>query len=441
VNYSGKTVLIFGLARSGIAAAELLKRHGATVIGVDDSRLPEFNNTNFDFIYTGIDWPAKLSVQPDEIVISPGVPLTHSYLQNSTSPIIGEMELATRFYNGRIIAITGTNGKTTTTELTAHLLKSIGIESVATGNTGLPFSLYADTLSKDSIAVIEVSSFQLETIDKFSVDVAVVLNLAPDHLDRYDTLDDYYLTKRKLFLSAKESGVSITWTSCQIARDWEPPGLQLFGDQESGAVCYIKEGSLYHNQKKLIEIDELGLTGAPNMLNVMASVTAVSSVVENISGIEQGLKSFEPLSHRQEVVAKLGEVKFINDTKATNVHAVCAGLSGFDSPIILIAGGSGKGEDYSLLAEYSSVIKAVVLIGQEAGQIGAALEKHTDCFYADSMNSAVEKAYEVSGGTSAVLLSPACASFDMFTDYADRGRAFTNAANLLQEKGFLNNDK
>ena len=437
MDYSGKTVLVFGLARSGLAAAGLLKRQGATVIGVDDFQTQNLDAKDFDYVFTGENWAEELTVEPDEIVISPGISLTHEYLENCKIPIIGEMELATRFFNGRIIAITGTNGKTTTTELTAHLINSLGINAIAVGNTGTPFSLVADTLGSDSVAVIEVSSFQLETIDTFAVDVAVILNLAPDHLDRYETLDDYYQTKRKLFSSILPEGTAVTWTECEMARQWNSPVMKLFGEKSDSADCWIEEGVLYCDQQPVTNIDELALTGAPNMLNVMAAVTAISAIID-ISQISEGLKSFEALSHRQEVVAELGDVVFINDTKATNVHAVCAGLSGLDSPLVLIAGGSGKGEDYSPLAEYSSVIKSVVLIGDEAENIATALDGHIDLHFADSMQSAVEKAYELSAGQCAVLLSPACASFDMFTDYADRGRAFTEAAESLQEKAFCN---
>ncbi len=435
MDYSGKTVLVFGLARSGLAAAGLLKRQGATVIGVDDFQPKDFDAKDFDYVFTGANWSEELTVELDEIVISPGISLTHDYLANCKIPIIGEMELATRFFNGRIIAITGTNGKTTTTELTAHLVNSLGISAVAAGNTGTPFCLVADTLDSDSVAVIEVSSFQLETIDAFAVDVAVVLNLAPDHLDRYETLDDYYLTKRKLFSSLLPTGTAVTWTECEMARQWQPPVMKLFGDKSDGAVCWIEEGVLYYNQQPIIGIDELALKGAPNMLNVMAAVTAISAIID-ISLISEGLKSFEALSHRQEIVAELGDVVFINDTKATNVHAVCAGLSGVESPLVLIAGGSGKGEDFSPLAKYSSVIKSAVLIGDEADNIASELDGHTTIHFADSMQSAVEKAYELSAGQCAVLLSPACASFDMFADYADRGRAFTEAAKSLQKKAF-----
>ena len=430
MDYSGKSVLVFGLARSGLAAAGLLKRQGATVIGVDDFQPKNFDANDFDNVFTGANWPEELTVEPDEIVISPGISLTHNYLENCDIPIIGEMELATRFFSGRIIAITGTNGKTTTTELIAHLVNSLGINSVAVGNTGTPFSLVADTLDSQSVAVIEVSSFQLETIDEFAVDVAVILNLAPDHLDRYETLDDYYLTKRKLFSSLHSTGTAVTWTECELARQWQTPVMKLFGNKSAGADCWIEEDVLYCNQQPIIRIDELALKGAPNMLNVMAAVTAISAIID-LSQISEGLKA---LSHRQEVVAELGDVVFINDTKATNVHAVCAGLSGADSPLILIAGGSGKGEDFSPLADYSSVIKSAVLIGDEAKNIAAALDGHTPVYFADSMQSAVEKAYELSAGQCAVLLSPACASFDMFADYADRGRAFTDAAKSIQGK-------
>lgn len=440
----GKLCWVVGLARSGCAAGALLRRHGAKVIGVDDAaedavsiRWEREGLTNmapeaFDEIATGGDWP---SAAPHAVIISPGVPPTHPRLLALPPdvPVLGEMELAARFCPARLVAITGTNGKSTTTELIAHLARRCGLRCEALGNLGTPLSAVADQLPADAVVSLEVSSFQLETVRDFRPEVGLVLNLAPDHLDRYPDLAAYYAAKSTLARVLGPEGSFITWTGCPEARAWSTAARRLlFGNQEEGAQTFFREGRLWLDQgagpRALLPSAELALQSPPNLLNALAAVAAGAALGLDRDGLAAGLRDFPGLAHRHQVVARKGRVLFINDTKATNVHAVCAGLDGYPSPVVLIAGGSGKGEDYAPLRAVMAAVRHVVLIGQEGPAIGQALAGVVPTSAAGSMNEAVARALELAEPDAVVLLSPACASFDMFANYRKRGEAFALSA-------------
>jgi UDP-N-acetylmuramoylalanine--D-glutamate ligase len=260
-----------------------------------------------------------------------------------------------------------------------------------------------------------------------------VLNLAPDHLDRYDHLDDYFAAKRKLAEVVPAGGTFITWTACPEARAWSTRGRRvLFGEEASDADVFYREGDLWSTQsgetRPLVAMVDLALQSPPNLLNALAGAAIGLALDLDPDAVGEGLQNFPGLAHRHQLVARRGAVKFINDTKATNVHAVCAGLAGFPDPVVLIVGGSGKGEDYSPLSRVMDMVRHVVLIGEEGPAIGRALEGLVPMSGASSMDEAVSTAADLAEPDGAVLLSPACASFDMFANYVKRGEAFTAAA-------------
>jgi UDP-N-acetylmuramoylalanine--D-glutamate ligase len=447
----GKVYWVMGLARSGCAAGALLRRHGARVIGLDDAAeevvgrrwesegLSNLAPRAFDQLSTGGLRPQN---EPDGIIISPGIPPTHPALHcfDATVPVMGELELGSRFCAARQIAITGTNGKTTTTEWLAHLGRSAGLESHALGNVGRPLCAVADELSAEALAVLEVSSFQLESVSQFRPEVGMVLNLAPDHLDRYADLESYFAAKRILARLIPSDGAFITWTECSSAREWATIARRiLFGKQSAGAQVYYRDDRLCASTEEfgreseiLLPTNELSLQSPPNLLNALAAAAAGLALRLPREAVARGLRDFPGLVHRHQLVARKDGIRFINDTKATNVHAVCTGLQGYGRPVVLIVGGSGKGEDYRPLREVMGSVRHVVLLGEEGPAIGTALTGAVATSRAASMDEAVSMAWDQSTQQPEtdvdVLLSPACASFDQFANYGARGEAFTAAA-------------
>lgn len=450
--YADKLCWVVGLGRSGVAAGALLRRHQGKVVGLDDADetsvrgrwerdgLLDEAGAAFDEVVLGAAVPTGV---PDLVVVSPGVPLDHALLASLPDrvPVIGELELGSRFCRADMAAITGTNGKTTTTELVAHLGRKAGRRAEALGNVGRPLCQIGEELEPDDLAVLEVSSFQLESVSTFSPRVGAVLNLAPDHLDRYPDLTAYFAAKRVLPGLMPADGSFVTWTGCPEAVSWPTRAdLVLFGQEEAGARFFFRDGVLWQGgggqERPLLETTDLALQSPPNLLNALAGAAVGLALDLEADAVAAGLKDFPGLPHRHQLVARRGSVAFVNDTKATNVHAVCAGLDGFPDPVVLIAGGSGKGESYAPLARVMEPVVHVVLIGREGPAIGRALDGVVPTSGAGTMDEAVAMAGDLAEECSAardgaevvVLLSPACASFDMFANYGQRGEAFAAAA-------------
>lgn len=461
-----KTILVVGLARSGCAVGALLRRHGAQVIGVDDAPLAEVERQwradglediaadAFDEVHAAGDWSFLARSPVTAVALSPGVPRDHERLRElpATVPVLGELEWASRFYRGSVVAITGTNGKSTTTEMIAHLARAVGWQAEAWGNVGRPLSLAADRLEPTTLAVVEVSSFQLETIKRFQPRIGVVLNLAPDHLDRYPDLNAYYAAKRRLAEVVAPGGRFVTWTGCHEARHWRSnaPTL-LFGEREAGASVFWEEDHLWAVDdaslpvqaattvttlpagapQALVTRAEFPVPSATNLINAAAAVAALLPLGPDHAGLVHGLRTFRGLPHRQQQVAVLGGVRFVDDSKATNVAAVSAGLAGYEGDVVLIAGGRGKGEDYTPLRFALGPVRAVVVLGEEGAAIAAALTSLVQVESAPTLDAAVARAVTLAQPRGTVLLSPACASFDMFRNYRERGEAFRAAALAL----------
>jgi UDP-N-acetylmuramoylalanine--D-glutamate ligase len=444
--------LVVGLGRSGCAVGALLRRHGARTIGVDDAprarveaawaadALADLARAGFDEVHTDGAWDAALAAPITGVALSPGVPLEHprlAALRAAGVPVLGELEWAARYFSGRSVAVTGTNGKSTVTAWIAHVLRAGGLDSDGMGNLGNPLALVADTLAPDAVPVIECSSFQLETIETYRPTVGVVLNLAPDHLDRYPDLASYYAAKKRLADNVADDGAFITWTACPEALAWPHPGARLlFGDPAQGAVAWCQDDRVWlrHGAETLAlaAIGDLAVPASPpNLLNAAATVAAVVPFGLDPAAIGEGLRTFRGLAHRHQRVGRLGGVRFVDDTKATNVHAVCAGLRGYPDEVVLIAGGSGKGEEYAPLREVMGQVRHLVNIGREGPAIALAVADLVPTHRAESMAEAVRLAAELAAPRGTVLLSPACASFDMFRNYHERGLAFAAAARDL----------
>jgi UDP-N-acetylmuramoylalanine--D-glutamate ligase len=444
---AGKTVLVLGLGRSGCAAGAMLRRRGARVIGADDAEsaeldarwrrdgLAELAADACDEVLAGGRWRDLAPSAASAVVLSPGVPADHPDLaawRAAGVPIHGELEWAARALRARAIAVTGTNGKSTVTAWIAHVLRTAGLQSAPVGNLGTPLSAVVDDLGPDAIAVVECSSFQLETIASFRPEVGVVLNLAPDHLDRYADLAAYYAAKARLADHVADDGTFVTWTGCPEALAWPHSGRRaLFGDRAAGATAWTEDGCIRVDRAgdvvDLAAVSDLALLSPPNVLNATAVAASVLPLVADLAAVGEGLRTFGGLPHRHQLVGRLGDVRFVNDSKATNVHAVRAGLDGYPGEVVLIAGGRGKGEDFAALRGVLGPVRHVVTIGEQGPAIAASLAGAVPTTAATDLPDAVARAAELARPEATVLLSPACASFDMFQSYRDRGEAFVAA--------------
>ncbi len=440
IDIGSARVSVLGAARSGIAAARLLKSQGAKVFVSDRKPRDEAGEQ--------IDTLEKLGVQfefdahsdrifdADFIVISPGVPSNSNLVQHAQKvglSVYSEVEVASWFCRAPIVAITGSNGKTTTTSLTGKIFEKSGRKTVVAGNIGLPMSDYVLDTTEDSVVVAEVSSFQLDHVSTFKPKVAVLLNITPDHLDRYENYQAYMNSKFRIFANQLTDDFAIydyddgpVRQHCEGLSSTRLP-FSVKEEMQQGAYAddgkvYIVEGS---DRKLLIESDRIRIRGVHNLYNSMASALAAKALGVPLKVIADTLREFPGVEHRLEPVRDFLGVKYINDSKATNVDAVWYALGSFDSPIVLIAGGKDKGNDYTPLYDLvKKKVRAMVLIGQAAAKMQKEFSDKTKCVPATSMEDAVTKASREARSGDIVLLSPACASFDMFHDYEHRGREF-----------------
>ncbi len=470
IQLQGKRVTVFGLNRSGIAAAKLLYSRGA-VVTLTDTRSREAlsaeiaaltdsrdSNTRNPYRTYFSGHPLECIADADFIVVSPGVPLDIPILCEARSrnlPILGELEVAASVCPATIVAITGTKGKSTTTLLTAAILKASGrFPNVRiAGNIGVPLAAEVQCLTSRDIVVVEASSFQLESTVTFHPKISVVLNLSRDHLDRHGTMSAYREAKQKIsanqtigdwiILNDSEASVKdfAASTSAEVIyfTDKGPPeNLSFSGTFREGAGLFAQQNGI---REKICDIADIPLPGTHNVQNVLAAI-AVGQIF-GITGAEirEGLQRFDgahpALSHAFELVRTLEGVRFINDSKATNVAAVKAALESLgDSQILLIMGGYDKGNDYTPLREVvQTQVKGAVMLGEHTQQIEKTLADTTKIMKAETMSEAVQMAHKHASPGDVVLLSPANASFDMYSDYKARGNDFKEAVALLQPKG------
>jgi UDP-N-acetylmuramoylalanine--D-glutamate ligase len=428
--------LVVGLARSGVAAARALKAHGQRVFGVDSGtpdglELLRESDIDFETSTDGVDRLDGVAT----VIKSPGVPASAEVIAEAARrgiPIIGELELGWRLLEAPVVAITGTNGKTTTTELTAHLFRSAGRPVAAAGNVGHPVcELALESLVGREVGTVvcECSSFQLEDSSAFSPEVAAFLNLGPDHLDRHGDLVSYRDAKRKIFANQTESDVAVLNADDPDSNESTTAAAVIRFSTAGSAAANLsfEEGRILVDGEPLIEAAQMQIIGRHNVANAMAGAASAMALGLSAEEVAAGLKSFPPVPHRYEPVAEIEGVVFINDSKATNVDATLAALSSSDRNLHLILGGSAKGESFDGLAgPVGGNCRGIYLIGETADEIGQALEPAgvEIVRYCEDLEDAVSEAAGAAVPGEAVLLSPACASFDQFENYEDRGESF-----------------
>lgn len=443
MDYANKHIAILGCGSSGEAAAQLLLAAGAKVTVLDSAERevlgarPERLESSGAYLVTGT---AALGDQGsyDLAVLSPGIPRTAPLVQNILNrgiDMIGELELAYEMCACPVIAITGTNGKTTTTGLVASMLRGAGARAVAGGNMGPPFSALVSESRESDYAVIEVSSFQLEEIRTFHPKVAIWLNFAPDHLDRYANMAEYLSAKRRLFENQTAEDVAIL----NGAETYPPlvPRVVTFSATQAGCDFSLRQDTFitWHDEI-LVDLRDTNLRGIHNAENVMAALATGLALGYAPDQLAPGLCAYRPDAHRCEPVAEHDGVLFINDSKATNPSALEMALRSQSRPVVLIAGGKQKGFEFDSLREIiSQRVKSAVLIGQVAEDMASAWHGAAPCQQAGSLQEAVELAAALAVSGDVVLLSPGTSSFDMFRSYEDRGAQFTQAVlNFLSKQ-------
>jgi len=442
----GKRVTVAGAARSGLAAAELLARRGADVT-LSESRTDVAEGERLRGLGVRLELGGHLPdtfARADLVVLSPGVPPDQPAIQAARDrgiPVIAEIELASRWLKGRVIAITGTKGKSTTTALTGRMLEAAGFKVTVGGNIGAPLSAQVADSTPDSFHVVETSSFQLEQIETFHPWIAVMLNFSPDHLDRHPSVEAYAAAKARIFEK-------------QNATDWavvnaDDPGvlamarrgraqLRLFSPRtplEEGTV--VEQGWIVDRRRdrveRLVPLSSIHLLG-PHLVNdVMAAATVGALAGSAPAAMTAAVDAFRGLEHAMELVADVGGVRFVNDSKATNVESALRSIESFEHGLVPILGGRFKGGDLSLLREpLKQRGKAVIAIGEAKPLVREALAGTIPVYEVDEFSDAVTRAYALAQPSGVVLLAPACASFDMFRDYAERGQRFKDEVKKLK---------
>ncbi len=448
----GKNVTVVGAARSGMAAARLLRAHGVRVFVTDSGPIePTFRDAlQAEGIAFESGGHSDRAARADFLTLSPGVPSSIPLLQQAFAagtPVYSEIEVASWFCRAPVLAVTGTNGKTTTVRLLGRLFRQAGKKVFVGGNTGYPFSNFAEAAQPRDLAVLEVSSFQLDHIATFRPWIAVMLNLAPDHMDRYDQdFDAYARSKFRIagnqgrgdwFVCNRDDGEVRKRTS--VLRAARKRGPVLLEYSRMGAVergAFARGGEIVlriTDEETLMRSDELSLTGPHNLHNALAATVAARVAGLSPAVLREGLRTFAGVPHRMELIRETGGVRYVNDSKATNVHAVRYALESMDVPVVLIAGGRDKGNDYAPLKQLvRQKVRAVIAVGESACKVVEELGSEAGCaLAAGSFEEAVRRARLSAKVGDVVLLSPACASFDMFRNYEERGDAFRNLVNAL----------
>ncbi len=462
----GKRVLVVGLGRSGLAAALFLRRHGAQVT-VSDIRSAQALEKEIPMLLEeGIAVEAGghgllTFRRQDFLVVSPGVPMDTPEIRQVRAfgqTILGEVELAARFLKGRTLAITGSNGKTTTTSLCGAILQASGAPTLIGGNIGVPVIALADSSKADGWNVLEISSFQLETIDTFRPNVAVLLNITPDHLDRHGSFDSYREAKERIFQNQTAEDFLVLNADDEVAaraavraqsRSQSGFGPQVFWFSRTRVVrqgAFVHGGAVMFRRSEqsaaepILPIAAIGLKGVHNLENVLAAVTAARLAGVAAEVIHETVAKFQAVEHRLEFVAQVAGVDYFNDSKATNVDAAAKAVASFEGGVHLILGGKDKDSDYRVLRTlFAGRVRGVYTIGAAAEKIESHLYSSSDLTgpgavpvrRAGTLGAAVEQAAAAAVPGDTVLLAPACSSFDQFANYEERGERFKQLVHAL----------
>ena len=455
MNVMGKKVLVLGLGDTGLSMATWLTRHGARVRAADSRANPPHADRlkrqlpQAEIITGGFN--ADCFKDIDLIAISPGVPLAEPLLASALQrgvPVVGDVELFAQALaprTAKVIAITGANGKSTVTALCGAMCIEAGLNTVVAGNIGLPvldaLSVIEDGEAMPDVFVLELSSFQLETTASLDADAATVLNVTQDHMDRYHGMDDYAAAKARIFLG---KGVQVLNREDSYSRAMALPGrrIETFGldapanDADWGMLNQTGQDWLAHGSQPLLTASEVPMAGRHNAANALAALALCQAIGLPLAPLLKALRAFKGLPHRVQKVAEVSGITFYDDSKGTNVGATVAALNGMREPAVLIAGGDGKGQDFSpLKMACAKQARAVVLIGRDAARIEAAISGcGVPLHHAKTMDDAVGVAFRAAQAGDAVLLSPACASFDMFRNYEHRAAVFIAAVQKLQQE-------
>lgn len=448
-----KKITIIGSAKSGVAAARLFKKNGYDVFlseysaqsKIDPVFINEITANGIEHEFGG---HSSRVYDADLLIVSPGVPQKSEVIRTAKEKgidIVSEVEAASWFCKGKIIAITGTNGKTTTTTLIGEIFKDAGFKTYVCGNIGKPFSEISEDTDENSIVVLEASSFQLDNIMNFKPFISILLNITPDHLDRYDSYEKYAESKMRITENQNNSDYFVFNYDDELVKKSSGSSVKakLSAFSLSPAVkekidngAYVDNFDLiyfyYMGEENIIDTQKLIIKGQHNVYNTMASVISARIFGIEKEFIKKTVENFKGVEHRLEFVRELNGVRFYNDSKATNVNSVWYALKGFNEPLVLILGGRDKGNDYSQIEkEVKENVKHIVAIGESKMKVYDYFKNFLPVTIAVSMKEAVEAAFKNSSKGEVVLLSPACASFDMFDNYEHRGREFKKIVNLL----------
>lgn len=445
---------IIGAARSGVAAAKLLKRKGMNVFLSDATKEEKIGGAFLEEIRKNeiaheLGSHSSRVYDADVMVVSPGVPQTSEVIQTALKKgidVVSEIEAASWFCKGKVIAITGTNGKTTTTTLIGEMFKDAGYKTFVCGNIGIAFSDVVDQTDEKSIIVLETSSFQLDNIKTFRPFISILLNITPDHLDRYESFDKYIESKMRIAENQDKTDYFVFNYDDELVKNSTRmnPNVQQSAFSLNPSVkdsvttgAYLNNLDLvyfyYMGEENIIDTQNLIIKGQHNVYNAMASVISAKIFGIEKDYIKKTLENFKGVEHRLEFVRTLEGVKYYNDSKATNVNSVWYALKGFSEPLVLILGGKDKGNDYSQIEkEVKQHVKHIIAIGESRQKVYDYFNKILPVTIADTMEDAVSKAANNAAPGEVVLLSPACASFDMFDNYEHRGAEFKRIVNSLQ---------
>jgi UDP-N-acetylmuramoylalanine--D-glutamate ligase len=437
---AGKRVLVVGLARTGVAVSLFAAGYGATVTATDEKPEGALAETAARLRAAGVKLelgrhPSSAFFEQDLIVVSPGVPVNLPPLvlaHVGGIPVWGEIELAWRFLRGKVVAITGSNGKTTTTSLVAHILEIAGIPTLVGGNIGAPLISLVESSTDSTVTVAEISSFQLETIEAFRPEIGVLLNLTPDHLDRHASFEEYAGAKMRLFENQLERDFAILNADDPQVTKRMPSRSHVFWFSRQKRVA---EGAFLLDDQIIFRLEgseivvgrrsEIPLRGEHNVENVLAACAAAYLAGAEPAAIARGVKTFRGVEHRLEFAGEVGGVKYYNDSKATNVDAALKAIEAFPGPLVVILGGKDKGSPYTPLRDALRARgRIALLIGEAAEKIATDLGDAVSCVHAGTLERAIELAADRVRPGDVVLLAPACSSFDQFENYEHRGRTF-----------------
>jgi len=451
IDLSGKRVLVVGLARTGLATALFCAARGAIVTASDTKTARELRETAERLREAGVrlevgSGAAGVLDGQELVIASPGVPTDVPLLEKARAlglPLWSEIELADHFLRGRLIGITGSNGKTTTTAWTHHILRTAEFSTVLAGNIGTPLVAHVAETTDHTITVAELSSFQLELIESFRPNIAVFLNLTPDHLDRHKTMAAYGAAKARIFQNQTAEDFAVLNADDSASAAYAPRRPQMFWfsrKTEVGQGAFVRGGGIVFRggsgDEEILPVGEIPLPGAHNLENALAAVVTARLAGAQPSQVASGIRSFQGVEHRIEFVAEVQGVRYYNDSKATNVDATLKALDSFPGRILVILGGKDKDSDYTQLRNALRE-KAVLalLIGAAADKIEKQIEGSVAIRRSGTLESAVDAAFRAAHTGDVVLLAPACASFDQFENYEHRGRVFKELVRRLAAGG------